>query len=249
MRPLIVANWKMNPISLAEAKKLFNSVKKGIKGIKNVEVIICPPFIYLSNIQHLKSNIQFGSQNCFWEKKGPFTGEISPFMLRSLGCEYVIIGHSERRRHFGETNEMINKKLKLALATKLKPIFCIGETQEEKTAGQTQTILQAQIGEGLKKISKKEIKNIVIAYEPIWAIGTGNPCDIEEAQKMGLVIRKIIRRLYSNSISNNIQVLYGGSVDSKNASFYIKEARLQGLLVGGASLQAQEFIKIVKSVI
>ena len=249
MRPLIIANWKMNPRAQKDAKALFDLVKNGLRKIKKVEVVICPPFIYLSNIQHLKSNIQLGSQNCFWKKKGAFTGEISPFMLKNLGCEYVIIGHSERRRYFGETNEMINKKLKLSLAAKLKPIFCVGENQTEKAAGQTQKILQVQIEKGLEKISKKEIKNIVIAYEPVWAIGTGNPCDIEEAQKMGLVIKKIIRQLYGRPVSENMRVLYGGSVDSKNAAFYIKEARLQGLLVGGASLEAKEFVKIVKSVI
>jgi len=253
MKPLIVANWKCNPTTLKGAKLLFGSVKKGVKNIKRAEVVICPPFVYLpvlgaSAFAKGYGGLTFGSQDCFWEKSGAFTGETSPIMLKDIGCQYVIIGHSERRRYFGETDEMINKKIKAALKAKLKPIFCIGETEEEREKGETPEILKSQIEKGLNKISKKEIKNIVIAYEPVWAIGTGKPCDIDEAQKMGLLIRKIIAKFYSRSISENLPILYGGSVDSKNAAGYVKEAQLQGLLVGGASLDPKEFIKLVKDV-
>jgi len=248
MRPLIVANWKCNPTSLAKAKGLFNSIRRGIKNIKNVKVVICPPFVYLSSIKYKLSNIKLGAQDIFWEKKGAFTGEISSLMVENLGCQYVIIGHSERRRYFNETDEMINKKIKAAISEKVKPIFCIGETQQEKKRGQTQTVLESQITEGLKKIGKKKIKNIIIAYEPIWAIGTGKPCDIDTVFSTNLLIRKIIRKTYSLSISKSFRILYGGSINSKNAAEYIREARMNGLLVGGASLDVKEFIGIVKAV-
>lgn len=250
MRPLIVANWKCNPTSLNEAKRLFNLVKNGTKNIKKVEVVICPPFAFLSNIQYLISNIQLGSQDCFWEEKGAYTGEVSPIMLKNLGVKYVIIGHSERRRHLSETDEMINKKIRAVLEVGLTPILCIGETRDERDKEETENVLQNQITLALRNVSSSKLQasRIVIAYEPIWAIGTGNPCDTEEAQKMSLLIRKIISKIYSNRISKNIRIIYGGSVNRKNAQGYIKEAGLQGLLAGGASLDAEEFISIVKSV-
>ena len=204
-KTLIVANWKMNPVSLAEAKKLYNSVKKDVKNIKTAEIIVCPPFIYLDS---LKAN---GAQDCFWEEKGAFTGEISFLMLKKMKIKYVIIGHSERRKHFQETKEMTVKKIKAALSVGLKPILCIDKI--------------SQIPEG--------IKEIIIAYEPLFAIGTGKPCSAEKAKK----IRKKIKFN---------QVLYGGSVNSQNAVNYIKKAGFQGLLVGGASLNSKEFIEIVK---
>jgi triosephosphate isomerase len=248
MKPLIVANWKLNPTSQKEAKFLFNSVKNGIKNIKNVEVVICPPFVFLFHLQPTTHNLRLGAQDCFWEEKGPFTGEISSLMLKDFNCRYVILGHSERRRYFGETDEMINKKIKAVLSAKLNPIFCIGETKTERKKGQTKEILKSQIQKGLKGIPRRKIKNLVIAYEPVWAIGTGNPCDVEEAQKMGLLIRKIMAKKYSLSIAKAIKILYGGSVNSKNAKPYITEANFQGLLVGGASLDPKEFVKIVKTV-
>lgn len=254
MKPLIVANWKCNPQNLKEAKELFGLVKKGVRNIKNVEIVICPPFVYLPIFwvsDRQKAGFYgraLGSQDCFWEAKGAFTGEVSPKMLKDLGCQYVIVGHSERRRYFAETNEIINKKIKAALRAKLKPIFCIGETKEQKKKGETPTVLKSQIVKGLEKVSKKEMKNIIIAYEPIWAIGTGKPCDVNEAQSMGLLIKKIISKIWSRSLAENLKILYGGSVNSKNASAYLKEAKMAGLLVGGASLDSAEFIEIVKSV-
>ena len=247
MKLLIIANWKCNPTTLTEAGRLFSLVKRGIKRVKNTEVVICPPFVCLSILGTRSSGkLSLGSQDCFWEEKGAFTGEISPLMLKDLGCQYVILGHSERRRYFNETDEIINKKIKAVLKVKLKPILCIGETREEKEKEETPQVLKSQIEKGLSKITKKEIKNIAIAYEPIWAIGTGKPCDIEETQKMALLIRKIIAKLYNQKIAKNLRILYGGSVDSKNAKNYLKEAGLDGLLVGGASLNPQEFVKIVK---
>lgn len=256
MKPLVVANWKMNPQTLAEAKQLFNFLKKeGLKNIKNVDVVICPPFVYLpilgaSAFAKGYGAISFGSQDCFWEQKGAYTGEVSPKMLKDLGCQYVILGHSERRIYLGETDEMINKKIKLVLKVKLNPILCIGETEEERNQGGTQEVLKNQLISALLGISKSIIQNskFSIAYEPIWAIGTGKACEVNEAQTMGLFIRKIVAQLYGSLVSKKVQILYGGSINSKNALSYIKEARMQGLLVGGASLDHQEFIKLVKNI-
>lgn len=252
MKPIIIANWKMNPPSLAEAKKLFNSVNTELKKYSNlrkkVGIIICPPFVYLPILQGLKSHIRIGAQDCFWEESGAFTGEVSPQMLKSLGCKYVIAGHSERRKYFGETDEIVNKKIKIILEAKLSPIFCVGESWKERKEGSTQEILKTQIEKGLIGIKRNDVGKLVLAYEPVWAIGTGKACLPSEAQTMGLYLKKIIARLFSASLAKKIPIIYGGSVTSKNAKDYVKEVGLDGLLVGGASLNAKEFIVIVKSI-
>jgi len=247
MQNLIIANWKMNPASKTEAKNIFEGIKSGIEGV-NSEVVVCPPFVYLecgmSDTPHLK----FGAQNVYFEDKGAFTGEISAVMLKDLGVEYVIIGHSERRKYFGETDEIINKKIKKALETGLKVIFCIGETAEEREAGNPALPNKFGVGAGKNEVLERQIKtgldgnenleNINIAYEPVWAIGTGNNCSVEETKESIEFIRKI---------SGVERILYGGSVKSENSGSYIKEAGSNGLLVGGASLNADEFVRIVKS--
>lgn len=250
MKPLIIANWKMNPCTLAEAKQLFNSVKTGIKNIKGAEVVICPPFIYLSTLISRSSILKIGAQDCFWEKRGAFTGEISAFMLKNLGCRYIIIGHSEQRNLFGETNESINKKIKAAITMNLNPVLCVGENLEERRQGRTKNILKKQIISAFKGIPASRFKasKIVIAYEPIWAIGSGSPCAIEEAQIMRILLQKLIVQKYSRLVSPYVQILYGGSVDSKNAKDYIRKAGFQGVLVGGASLNPKEFIKIIGTI-
>lgn len=209
-KPLIVANWKCNPTTLKGAKLLFDSVKKGIKNIKNVEVVICPPFVYLPI---LRAN---GAQDVFYQEKGAYTGEISALMLKNLGVEYVIVGHSEKRKYQKETDEIIKKKLKAALAAGLKPILCVDK---------------------ISQLPKNIKGGFIVAYEPLFAIGTGKACSPERAKKMRLAIKKI-----------NVPVLYGGSVNSQNAKDYIAKAGFQGLLVGGASLDPKEFIQLVKSV-
>jgi triosephosphate isomerase len=246
MKPLIIGNWKCNPLTLAEAKKLFDSVEEGLANIKNTETVICPPFVFLPAVNSGSSCIKLGAQDCFWEKSGAFTSGISPFMLKNLSCDYVILGHSERRIHFGDTNEIINKKIKTAISAGLKPIFCIGETEKEKKEGETESVLTTQIEKGLIGISVDQIKDIVIAYEPVWAIGTGNPCEPEETKKMVALIQKIISELYSDKISGNLRILYGGSLNSKNVGDYFKSARVYGFIIGGASLNPEEFIKIIK---
>jgi len=250
MKTLIVANWKMNPSTKKEAKKLFDSVRKSTKGIKNIEVVICPPFVYLS----LFSGLKLGAQNVFYlsadrqvKKSGAFTGEVSPLMLKDLGVEYVIIGHSESRKYLNETDEVINKKIKESLFIGLKPILCVGETDEEKNSGKKLEVLEVQITQALKGVMKSEAKNIVIAYEPVWAIGTGNNCSVDETMSSILLIRKIISKLYNREIADTTKIIYGGSVDSKNTNSYITQTGVNGLLVGGASLNAEEFIEIIKS--
>ncbi|MBU0546606.1 triose-phosphate isomerase [Patescibacteria group bacterium] len=225
MKKIIIANWKCNPIKKNQAEKLFSSVKRGVTNIKKIELVICPPFVYLSEIAS-SSNIKLGAQDCFWKDQGAFTGEISAKMLKDLKCKYVIIGHSERRFHFKETKEMINQKIKAVLSNGMIPILCIDQIN--------------QIKENLSVINGKKMKKIIIAYEPLFAIGTGNSCSIKQAKKTNESIKGIL--------GQDSVVLYGGSVSSKNAKDYIFKANFSGLLVGSASLNASEFVEIVKSI-
>ncbi len=245
MKNLIAANWKCNPTSQKEAKALFEKVKRGAGRIKNVEVVVCPPFVYLP----LFKGLTLGGQNVSFEERGAFTGEVSAVMLKDLKAEYAIIGHSERRKYFYETDETINKKIKKALSVKINPVFCIGETAEEKSAGKKSEVLEKQIKDGLRGITKDEAKNLAIAYEPVWAIGTGNNCSVDEALSSILLIRRTLSEIYNRQLADAIRIIYGGSVKSENSGPYIKNAGYNGLLVGGASLNAEEFIKIVKSAV
>lgn len=249
MKPVIIANWKMNPESLSEAKRLFGLVCKKVKGL-GAEVVFSPPFVYFSVFSsRVPDNVKIGAQTCFYEQKGAFTGEVSASQLSGLGCDYVIVGHSERRKYFNETDETANKKVKAVLENKMIPVLCIGETQEQRDAGQVQDVLKRQLEEGLREVlwAKVQRTGLLVAYEPVWAIGTGRPCDVEEGQKMQLLIKKILSGIYNQSVVSSIGVLYGGSVNSGNASGFIKEAGFSGLLVGGASLDDKEFSQIVKN--
>jgi triosephosphate isomerase len=236
---LIVGNWKMNPSSQKEAKEIFDAIREGVKELKIaelVEVVICPPAVCLYASAFGEGIVSMGAQNIYFEDKGAFTGEISAEMVKDLGAEYVIIGHSERRIYFGETDLDINKKIKKALEVGLKVIFCIGETEEERDAGKKNEILEKQIKRGLDGVDNMD--NLNIAYEPVWAIGTGNNCGVEETKESVNFIRKLVPES---------RILYGGSVKSENSGAYIKDAGTNGLLVGGASLNADEFVRIVKS--
>jgi triosephosphate isomerase len=259
MTPLIIANWKMNPVSSKEAKALLEFVRQEIRRMKNknLEVVFCPPFLWMENFNNIlggagrqASIIKLGSQNIFWEFKGAYTGEISAPMLKGLGVKYVIIGHSERRNYFSETDQMVNQKLKAALKFGLKPILCIGEKERGASdqIGEALSIVSEQLKQGLEGISSSKISEITIAYEPIWAIGTGDACSSDQAMEAGLFIRKILAKMYNRKAAENIRIVYGGSVNSQNAASYVKEARLNGLLVGGASLIGSEFVKIIESV-
>ncbi len=232
MKNLIVANWKMNPSEKKQAEEIFNKIKSGIGSLKS-EVVVCPPFVYLP----LLNGITLGAQNIFYREGNAFTSGISGEMLKDLGVEYVIIGHSESRKYLKETDEVINIKIKEAIKFGFKIIFCIGETAEEKDGDKKNEVLERQIKTGLQGV--ENLDDINIAYEPVWAIGTGNNCSAEETKQTIEFIRGFV--------GANTRVLYGGSVKSENSGDYIKKAGSDGLLVGGASLNSEEFIKIVKS--
>lgn len=223
----------------------MGALSRGLKDRNKAEVVVCPPLVYLSA---LKKNLPFklGAQDCFWEEKGAFTGEVSPVMLRDLKVRYVIVGHSERRLLRGESDEMVSQKLRAVLKAGLSPIFCIGETAEEREKGMAFKLLEKQIRQGLKKVLKSQIEKVVIAYEPIWAIGSGKPCSPDDALTAALFIRKMLGKVFSKKAAKNIRVLYGGSVNPQNAASYLTGNWVQGLLVGGTSLEPREFLEIVR---
>ncbi|MFH1956188.1 MAG: triose-phosphate isomerase, partial [Patescibacteria group bacterium] len=241
MKKIIVANWKMKPNSLKEAKKIFDEVKKTASRMSKVETVICPPFVYLSELGHSVSkktlSVQVGVQNLFWEEKGSYTGEISVLMAKDLGIKYAIIGHSERRKNLQETNEMVNKKVKIALANGIKVILCIGESERDINSNYLY-FLKDEIAKGLNGVPRKFFKNIIIAYEPIWAIGKkGKYADrLENVMQISIYIRRILFGLAGKELSRNIPILYGGSVEPENAEDLLKEGGVQGFLVGHASL-------------
>jgi triosephosphate isomerase len=242
--PLIAGNWKMNT-GLEEAVTLIKTMQPGLNKIQGVEKVLCPPFISLMAARGLTrgSSVKIGAQNVYFEEKGAFTGEVSPLMLKDL-CEYVILGHSERRHIFGETNEDIDKKVKAVIKNGLKPIFCIGETLEENEAGQTREVLGRQIMASSDKIIF--MSGMVIAYEPVWAIGTGKAATADDANKTIGFIRQFVSRLHGSGIANTVRILYGGSVTAANIAELMRKPEIDGALVGGASLKADDFVSIVK---
>jgi triosephosphate isomerase len=245
--PFMAGNWKMNKTT-GEAIDLVRELKATISGVKGVEVAVAPPFTALYAVcKELEgSSIRLAAQNLYWEEKGAFTGEVSPLMLKEVGCHYVIIGHSERRQFFGETDETANRRIKAALAQGLKVIFCIGETLREREEGKTFSVIERQVEDGLKNLSDKEMENIVIAYEPIWAIGTGKTATPGQAEEVHRFIRGKIEKLYSREVSEEIRIQYGGSVTPENIKGLMEQANIDGALVGGASLKAESFSKIVR---
>ena len=240
-KKVIAGNWKMNMLP-NEAINFIQEIVPLIKDTKN-EVILCAPytdlFYVLLNVQ--ETNIKVGAQNVHWEENGAYTGEISPKMLKSIGVEYVIIGHSERRQYFNETDETVNKKVKSALNYGLKPIICVGETLEQRENGETKKIITTQTRLALEGIEKEKMKDIIIAYEPIWAIGTGKTATVEDANESIKAIRKEIEEIYDSNISEEVIIQYGGSVKSTNA----KELFTASDIDGGASLKPEEFAKII----
>ncbi|MBI5207274.1 MAG: triose-phosphate isomerase [Candidatus Firestonebacteria bacterium] len=246
--PIIAGNWKMFK-KQSEAKELVQQIFNSLKEIKGVKIIVIPPFTSLNIVQSIikNSSIKLGAQNMHWKNEGAYTGEISPVMLREAGCEFVIIGHSERRQYFNETDETVNKKIKSALESGLKPIFCIGEHLSQREEGKHEEIVKKQIEEGLAGINNDQIKNITIAYEPVWAIGTGKTATPEIANAMHKFIRNKIAGLFISDIAENIIILYGGSVKPENTSSLMNEKDIDGALVGGASLDGESFTNIIKS--
>ncbi len=246
-RPLIAGNWKMNK-TLTEAIEFALALQDRLSDVVGVDVLLCVPFTFQNSISKIlkDSLIEIGGQNLYWEEKGAFTGEISGLMLESVGCNFVIAGHSERRHIFGETNEEVNKKIKAALKSYLTPIFCVGETLEERESEKTEDILEEQVTLGLNGVSEEGILKTVIAYEPVWAIGTGRNATPSQANEAHIFIRGLLKNLYNEEVSERIRILYGGSVNPDNIKDLMKEPNIDGVLVGGASLNVDSFEKIVK---
>ncbi len=248
-KPIVGGNWKMNRGTPAEAKEMLEKLIPLVKEIEAVDIVICPPFTVLSSVYDIikDTNIKLGAQNMYFEEKGAFTGEISPNFLKAVGCEYVILGHSERRNIFNESDALINKKLKKALSMDLKPIVAIGEHLEEREAGKTKEIIENQINETFRDLSKDDILKIVIAYEPIWSIGTGKTTTPDQAEEIQLFIRELLTQKYDKETADTVRIQYGGSIKPTNADELLKQENIDGGLVGGASLQADSLSEIIKA--
>ena len=244
-RKVIAGNWKMNMLP-NEAMACIEQLAQLVKDTEN-EVILCVPYtdLFYSLLTAQGTNIKIGAQNMHFEEKGAFTGEVSGPMLKCIGVEYVIIGHSERRQYFAETDETVNKKIKAALANELKPIVCVGETLEQRESGKAEEVFTTQTRKAFEGLSAEDAKKVIIAYEPIWAIGTGKTATSEDANNSVKAIRNEIRSLYGDEVADEIIIQYGGSVKSSNAKELFTTSDIDGGLVGGASLKADEFAKIV----
>lgn len=242
--PMIAGNWKMNT-TISEAIGLVNEMRRGLDAVSGVDKVICPPFVSLAAVKELLkgSSIKLGAQNLYFAEKGAYTGEISPLMLADL-CEFVIIGHSERRQYFGETGESVNKKIRAALKAGLKPILCLGEKLAENEAGRTEEVVTEQLRSSLAGIDYHP--DLVIAYEPVWAIGSGKAATANQANKTMGLIRRNFAQLYDKAVAQEIRILYGGSVTADNIAEFMPQAEIDGALVGGASLKADQFLSIVR---
>ncbi len=245
--PIIAGNWKMNK-TVAEARELTLAMRGALDAVQGVEVVLCPPFVDLVVVAELlrDTSIRLGAQNVHWEPKGAYTGEIAPTMLQGL-CQYVIIGHSERRGYFGETDEMVNRKVRAALDHGLTPIICVGEDLAQNEAGETEVVVSGQVRAAFQGLSADEARRCVVAYEPIWAIGTGKAATAAGANAViGGTVRGTLADLYGEDTAQAVRVQYGGSVNSRNIAEFMAQPDIDGALVGGASLKADEFVAIVR---
>ncbi len=249
-RKIVAGNWKMN-MTTEEATSLVNGLKAELAIFRGADVVVCPPFTAISTVSALVqgTHIDLGAQNMHWEKSGAYTGEISAAMLRELYCHYVILGHSERRTYFGETDEIVNRKVKAALAATLHPIVCVGETLAQREAGEVETVITTQVRGSLAGLSQKEILDSVIAYEPVWAIGTGKTATSAQAQEVHALIRKTLASMYDAAIADGVRIQYGGSVKPGNAKELFSMPDIDGGLIGGAALDAKSFIDIVRAAV
>lgn len=250
-KPFIAGNWKMNT-DVNSSVKLAEGVVSGCKNVADaVDVAVCPPFVYLQQVGKAlqSSHIALGSQDVYFEQKGAFTGEISSAMLKDVGCAYAICGHSERRHVLGETDELINKKVHAAISGGLLPILCVGELIEERQANKTAEVVTRQMKKGLAGLTPEKIAAVTIAYEPVWAIGTGLTATPQQAQEVHALIRKLLAEMYDRKIAGEIRIQYGGSAKPDNAGELMQEEDVDGLLVGGASLKADDFVAIVKAAV
>ena len=250
-KPIIAGNWKMNMTHL-DALTLVRTLSYELheRDYERAEVVVCPPFTALRTVQLVIEDeylpIGLGAQNLYWEDEGAYTGEISGAFLKSLHCTYVIVGHSERRKYFGETDETVNKRTHAAYRHGLKPIVCVGETDEEHEAGQTQAVVERQVRDGLAGVSGEQLSELVVAYEPVWAIGTGKAATPEDASETIGYIRKTLASISSDAIAEGIRIQYGGSVSAGNIAQFMSQSDIDGALVGGASLDAKSFAMIVR---
>lgn len=252
MRPKFVAgNWKMYPTSATAAIELAGAVARGLGNEQRIRVAVCPPFPYLAQVGDALrgSPVALGAQNCYTEKEGAFTGEVSPAMLLDVGCRYVILGHSERRHKLGESDEFINQKVRIALATGLHVILCIGETLEQRQANQTEGVLDLQVTKGLAGIAEGDIARLTLAYEPVWAIGTGHNATPQQAQDAHAFIRRRVGQIVGEKAAQALPIQYGGSVKPENAASLFAQPDVDGGLIGGASLKADTFLAIVRAAV
>lgn len=246
-KPIIAGNWKMYK-NVAESIDLANAIQRNVYDIDAVDIVVCPPFTSLSDVREIiaTTNVRLGAQDCYWEAEGAFTGEVSCGMLKSVGCDYVVIGHSERRQYFGETNETVNKKAKAVLTAGMKPIVCVGEKLDERKAGRAFDVVRDHVEHSLAGIARQDMLNVIIAYEPVWAIGTGVVATKEQAQEVHAYIRGLLKKTYDAELAAAVRIQYGGSVKPENIAELISQPDVDGALVGGASLKADSFAAIVK---
>jgi triosephosphate isomerase len=248
-KKIVAANWKMN-MTQGESERFMESFLRDLDKINDVEVVIIPPFTAIAKVSEAlgrAQNIKVGAQNMYWEKSGAFTGEISAPLLRDLFVHYVVLGHSERRTLFGETDEMVNRKVRAAHAAALRPIVCVGETLDQRDKGNVEKILSIQLRGSLAGLKPKELQESVIAYEPVWAIGTGRNATPQQAQEAHAFIRRILREIADDTTADRVRIQYGGSVKPDNARELMRQADIDGALVGGASLDPRSFAQIVKA--
>lgn len=236
--------------TIKEAIELVNGLKRALSDIENIDVAVCPPFTALSDVRELliDSDIKLGAQNLYWEKEGAYTGEVSASMLKDAGCSHVIIGHSERRQYFGETNEGVNKKIKAALFAGLTPIVCVGEKLQEREKGETFDVVKNHVAGALAGLSVEDVLKLVIAYEPVWAIGTGKTALPAQAQEVHAYIRGLLQKMYGEETAQSIIIQYGGSVKPENIKELMAKADIDGALVGGASLKLDSFVNIIRGI-
>lgn len=247
-KPIIAGNWKLNNTS-QEAIELVTLLKRGLDDVTDVDIVVCPVATALTDVKDAlgESSIGLGAQNVYWEDSGAFTGEISAPLLKSIGVQYVIIGHSERRQYFGETDEAVNKKIKATLAHDLTPIVCVGEVLQQREDGKAFDVIEKQCTGAFAGLTAAEMEKLVVAYEPVWAIGTGKTATPEQAQEVHQFIRGLLAKLYDENVSQTIRIQYGGSVKPENSAELMSQPDIDGALVGGASLKADSFIGIIKN--
>ncbi len=249
-KPIVAGNWKMNKTP-DEAEALARDVVEKTAGIEGCEVVVCPPFTALERVGNVvkDTHIGLGGQNIYWEAEGAFTGEISTAMLLTCGCSHVILGHSERRQFFGETDDTVNRRVKAALGAALSPIVCVGETQEQRESGVTEDVVTSQVTGGLADLSSEDVAKLVFAYEPVWAIGTGLTATPDQAEEVHGLIRKVLADGFRQEVADGVRIQYGGSVKPDNAAELFSQPNIDGGLIGGAALDADSFAAVVKGTI